>query len=280
MFMPEDISRYYDLCEVHYRRVWDLDNSRSLHYGYWDGSVKTFQEALLNINKVLADHARIGGGEKVLDAGCGIGGSSIWLAKERGCQVIGISLNKKQVDKANVFANLQGLAGKVFFEQKDYTSTSYEAGTFDVVWAIESVCYANDKGMFLKEASRLLKPGGRLVIADFFKKENLNLNDAKLVRRWAHGWAVNDFSTVDEFKRTLKENNFRNEAFIDATGPILPSAKKLYRSYFPGAVGAWLYGLFKPNATKLGKNNVRNAYLQYKTLKKGLWTYQIVKAVK
>jgi len=280
MFTNEDISKYYDVSETHYRRIWDLDNSRSLHYGYWDESVRNFSQALWNINRVLADHAGIHGGEVVLDAGCGVGGSSIWLARERNCRVTGISLNKKQVDNANAFAKAHDLADQVFFEQKDYTNTSYQSNRFDVIWAIESVCYANDKGMFLKEAHRLLKPRGKLIIADFFKTAPLSSADAALVQRWARGWAVNDFSTVDEFDTKLKENNFHAIEFVDATQAIMPSARKLYRSYFPGAIGARLYQLFKANATELGKNNVRNAYLQYKTLKKGLWKYQIVKAVK
>jgi len=279
MFTNEDISGYYDLSEVHYRRVWNLDKSRSLHYGYWDKSVKNFDEALLNINKVLADHAEIKGGEKVLDAGCGVGGSSIWLANEKNCRVIGISLNERQIEKANLFAGEFRLNEKVLFERKDYINTGYASKYFDVVWAIESVCYADDKGMFLKEACRVLKPGGRLIIADFFKTRDLNSQDAALVTKWAHGWAVNSFATTEEFHSDLKTNEFKNIKWIDATEAIMPSAKKLYRSYFIGSLGAKFYRLFKPNASDLGKNNVQNAYLQYKTLKKKLWTYQIVKAV-
>jgi tocopherol O-methyltransferase len=280
MFTNEDISKYYDLSETHYRRVWNLDKSRSLHYGYWDKSVKNFHEALLNINMVLAEHAGIKEGEKILDAGCGVGGSSIWLAKEKNCSVVGISLNERQVRKANAFAKELGLSDKVLFEQNDYTNTFYPANSFDIVWAIESVCYADDKGIFLKEAYRILKPGGRLIIADFFKGENLKPRDAELVKQWAHGWAVNDFATIEEFHLKLNENSFQDVEIIDATDAIMPSAKKLYRSYFIGVIGAKLYKLFNSNATALGKNNVLNAYLQYKTLKKGLWKYEIVKAVK
>ena len=125
MFSKSDISRYYDLSEVHYRKTWDLDKSRSLHYGYWDDSVKNFHEALLNINKVLAEIAEIKEGENILDAGCGVGGSSLWLAKEKNCTVTGISLNKRQIDKANALANALGVHEKVSFEQKDYTNTFY-----------------------------------------------------------------------------------------------------------------------------------------------------------
>ena len=280
VFTNDDISRYYDLSEVHYRRIWGLDKYRSLHYGYWDSSVNNFHEALLNINRVLADRAEIRGGETILDAGCGVGGSSLWLARERNCRVVGISLNQRQVMKANKFTLDAGLSDKLRFEQKDYLNTGYPQNSFDVVWAIESVCYANDKGLFLKEASRVLKPGGRLIIADFFKVDHLSANDTALVTQWANGWAVNDFSTAEEFNAKLLENAFEKTENIDVTDAIMPSAKKLYQFYIFGGMAAKLYRLFRPNATELGKNNVRNAYLQYKTLKKGLWTYRIVKAVK
>jgi cyclopropane fatty-acyl-phospholipid synthase-like methyltransferase len=182
MFSKNDISRYYDLSEVHYRKIWDLDKSRSLHYGYWDDSVKNFHEALLNINKVLAEIAEIKEGENILDAGCGVGGSSLWLAMEKNCTVKGISLNTRQIGKANASAKEFDMHEKVSFEQKDYTNTFYAANSFDVVWAIESVCYADDKSDFLKEANRVLKPGGRLIIADFFKKKDLNHEETNRVR--------------------------------------------------------------------------------------------------
>jgi cyclopropane fatty-acyl-phospholipid synthase-like methyltransferase len=280
MFSNNDVSRYYDLSEVHYRKIWRLDKSRSLHYGYWDNSVKNFHEALLNINKVLAEIAEIRDGENILDAGCGVGGSSIWLAKEKNCLVTGISLNEKQINKATAHAKTFGVTEKVFFEKRDYRDTFYPANSFDVVWAIESVCYADDKRDFLKEAFRVLKPGGRLIIADFFKKRDLDRTEAERVKKWAACWAINDFSTREEFEVQLKENYFHDIVWKDATCAILPSAKKLYRSYFPGIIGSKLYQFFNRDATKLGKNSVLSAYLQYKTLKKGLWTYQIVKAVK
>src|SRR5215216_5216255 len=109
MFSKNDISRYYDLSEVHYRLFWRLDKSRSLHYGYWDSSVKNFHEALLNINNVLAKQVNISKEDVVLDAGCGIGGSAIWLVKNIGCKVTGITLNDNQIKHANAFAKKEVL---------------------------------------------------------------------------------------------------------------------------------------------------------------------------
>ena len=279
MFSNEDISRYYDLSEIHYRRVWQLDKSRSLHYGYWDHSTKTLHDALLKINAVMADLAEIKQTDRVLDAGCGIGGSSAWLAKHLGCHVVGISLNQKQVDKANEFAKRWALDANLVFEKRDYNHTNFTAASFDVIWGIESICYAGDKTAFLVEAKRLLRPGGRIIVADFFKKENLNQYEALLVKQWERGWAVNQFATKEEFENGLKHAGFTELKILDITQNIFPSAKKLYRSWFTGSIGARIYKLFNSQASELGRNNVANARLQYKTLKQGLWKYLLFEAV-
>ena len=280
MFTLHDISRYYDLSEVHYRRFWNLEKSRSLHYGYWDATTKSFLEALLNINKVLADWAGIKTGDVVLDAGCGVGGSSLWLASERNCLVTGISLNQRQIVTATSNGKRAGLSNSVKFEQNNYLATGYPAGSFDVVWAIESVCYADDKKEFMTEAYRLLKIGGRLIVADFFKNTGLKEKEELAVKTWANGWAINSFSTTKDFYNQLTEIGFDKIQLQDASEAIMPSAKRLYRSYFIGKPFSLLYNLFHRKVSRLSKNNVNTAYQQYKTLKKGWWQYQLFKAVK
>ena len=280
MYSNKDVEQYYDLSQTHYKRVWDLQRSRSLHYGYWDSSTKNFHEALLNINKILAHKAGINKQHKVLDAGCGIGGSSLWLAKNIGCNVTGISLSAKQVQTANNLAIAENLQTLAFFEQQDFTATNYKAESFDVIWAIESVCHASDKSKFINEAYRLLKKDGRLILADFFKQENLTEKDAALIKQWANGWAIDDFATIKNFTEQLKNAGFDNTNIENATAKITPSAKRLYRAYFPGVVGGFLYKLFNPKPTIYGKKNIDTAYLQYKALKQNLWTYNIVLAEK
>lgn len=280
MFSKKDIARYYDLSESQYRFFWNLDKSRSLHYGYWDASTKNFHQALLNINRILSKKIKITATDSVLDAGCGIGGSSLWLAKNIGCKVSGISVSQKQINTANALAIKEGLQPLVTFEVKDFTNTNFSDNSFDVVWAIESVCHAGDKSAFLKEAYRLLKNGGRLILADFFKKENLQGNDALQIQQWAHGWAVEDFSTKKEFEKYLYQAGFSKVDIEDATAAILPSAKKLYRSYFPGIILGFLYRLANGKPAETGKKNIDTACLQYKTLQKNLWRYLIISAEK
>lgn len=280
MFSNHDIARYYDLSEVHYRLFWNLDKSCSLHYGYWDVSTRNFHEALLNINRVLANKAMIGKDEKVLDAGCGVGGSALWLARERNCFVTGISLNEKQVQKASLAASKSGLSNRLHFEQKDYLNTGYPSASFDVIWAIESICYAYDKSLFLEEAFRLLKKGGRLIMADFFKADGLHGKAAEETKAFANSWAIDDFAVWEEFSRQAAETGFCSVESEDISKAILPSAKRLYRSYLIGKPAAVFYRLLHGKPTSLAANNVESARLQYKTLMQGWWQYGMVLAIK
>lgn len=280
MFSQKDIARYYDLSESQYRFFWNLDKSHSLHYGYWDAGTKNFHQALLNINRILSQKAKITATDSVLDAGCGIGGSSVWLSKNIGCKTTGISLSEKQVSTAKALAEINGVGTLANFYCKDFCDTQFPDNSFDIVWAIESVCHAPDKSLFITEAFRVLKKGGRLILADFFKKENLSGTDADEIQQWAHGWAVPDFSTKEEFENLLNRAGFSSINIEDASHAIQPSAKKLYRAYIPGKILGFLYGLVHRKPTNLGKKNIRTAYLQYKTLQKNLWNYLLVSAEK
>lgn len=234
----------------------------------------------MNTNKILSQYAAVTKDDVVLDAGCGVGGSSIWLAKNIGCTVTGISLSAGQVKQANAFASKEGVAHLANFEQRDYTNTGFAGQSFDVIWGVESVCYVPDKSAFIREAFRLLKEGGRVVVADFFRASELPAKATTQVKRWANGWAVEDFATRKEFEKQLAEAGLSNINVKNASHAIMPSAKRLYRAYFLGIIPAFLYGLFNPKATKLAKNNVITARLQYETLKKNYWFYGIVTAEK
>src|SRR5262245_23710534 len=92
-----NIVDYYTATENAYKDSWDLDNSLAIHYGYWDEKVKDFPGSLVRMNEVMMEAAVIQSTDKVLDAGCGVGGSSIFLAEQIGCGVTGISLSERQI---------------------------------------------------------------------------------------------------------------------------------------------------------------------------------------
>ncbi len=168
MSSKKTLVEYYNKTYKDYRVFYGLDKTLSIHFGYYDDNNKTQDKAVINMNKVLASISKITVDDVVLDAGCGIGGSSIWLAKNIGCKVIGITLSERQAFLASKLAQKNNVSNLVQFFVKDFTSTKFPPNSFDVVWGLESICYAKNKRDFLSEARRILKKGGRIIVADGF----------------------------------------------------------------------------------------------------------------
>ncbi len=127
----------YEQTLFDYRTVWLNRSNLAFHFGFHDDERVGHAEALENTNRTLARIGGIGASDRVLDAGCGLGGSSFWLAQHLGARVVGITLAQSQVDQARRIAGRRGLAEKVGLERADFTRTPFPSNSFDVVWALE-----------------------------------------------------------------------------------------------------------------------------------------------
>ncbi|MGB3078765.1 MAG: methyltransferase domain-containing protein, partial [Saprospiraceae bacterium] len=211
--------------------------------------------------------------------GCGVGGSSIYLASI-GCKVEGITLSEKQVKSCRDNAAKFNLEERIHFGQQNYLSTSFDDNTFDVVWAIESVCYAWDKYDFTKEAFRVLKPGGKLVVADFYSQPVIEGSaDDHLMKKWTDAWAIKSYATEDQFNDALKKAGFQSVSGRDITDHVKPSIRRLFLSFIPGVVtstmAAWIGA-----RNRIQTKNTWSSYYQFLAHRKDLWRYIIYSAQK
>jgi len=277
-FTNKDIENYYDQSEVHYRIFWKLKKSMGLHYGIWNKDTKNLADAVLNTNKMLMELGGIKSIDLMLDAGCGIGGSSIYVSKNTGCNVIGISLSKKQVNTATGLAKEYNLSDKIHFYQKDYTATGFDDNTFDIVWAIESMQTAKDKSLFYKEISRILKPGGKLLMADVFKPQGYNIDDEKDMQVMLNGWAMSDILSLDEFKKLAAEYSFDVTTLQDVSNEVKKSVDKIYIASILGMFGTFAYNLFR-KATYFSRIHYTTGLAQKKAYYNGKWGYYLVACV-
>jgi ubiquinone/menaquinone biosynthesis C-methylase UbiE len=196
-----------------------------MHYGYWLSGIKNRNQAMIEQNKVMAEELDIKSDDIVLDAGCGVGGSAIWVAENYGAKVTGITIVEKQVRLAKKYTIDRGMSDLVSFENMDFCKTSFPDDSFDKIYAIESVCHAKDKEVFLKEMFRVLKPGGKICIMDYFLHDTLNAKDLKSYKTVRSGWALNDIPTKDAYYDLLENTKFSKIKFHDYTKQVLKSAR-------------------------------------------------------
>lgn len=223
------IARYYDETWLDYRAVWLNRGNLAMHMGYYDENTKSHAQSLVNTVRVMADRVGIGAGDRVFDAGCGVGGPAFWLAKERGAQVVGVTLSSAQVERATRYARDRGLDSQVEFHQRDFRDTGFPAESFDVVFACESVGHTRDQREFFAEAHRLLRPGGRLIIRDGYKKRDpVNDEERRLIDQWFDAWVVPELPTIGQAISWIEETGFEQVAAEDISANVIPSGKRLY----------------------------------------------------
>ena len=145
-------------------------------------------------------------GTKVLDVGCGIGGSTRILAKDYGFLAPGVTISPKQVQRATELTP-EGVTAK--FQVDDALALSFPDNSFDVVWSIEAGPHMPDKAKYAQEMVRVLKPGGILVVADWNQRDDrqkpLNFWEKPVMKQLLDQWSHPSFSSIEGFSEQIAE---------------------------------------------------------------------------
>jgi len=162
----------------------------------------------------LARTTALSPGAAVLDAGCGIGGSSRLLARECGFKVTGMDLVTDFIEVAEKLTRSTGLEDDITYIQGNIVDTGLASSSFDAVWCQHTLMNIDDKDAVFKEFRRLLKPGGLMVLHEIVQGANVPIH---LPVPWAAHEDISVLLPWSDMEALILEHNFTCQLAEDRT---------------------------------------------------------------
>lgn len=183
--LTKRIQQFYDTSSLLWERTW----GEHMHHGYYGTNgqhKKDRRQAQIDLIEELLKWADVRAAQTILDVGCGIGGSTLYLADKFAAHAIGITLSPVQAERGRQRAGEKGIPLQpwpqdqqepptVHFQVTNALSTPFPDNAFDFIWSMESGEHMPDKQAFLQECHRLLKPGGTFLMATWCHRAIHNL---------------------------------------------------------------------------------------------------------
>jgi sterol 24-C-methyltransferase len=250
------------------------------HFGYYPPqkpniTEKEAQELMIDL---LISKLQLSKNDVILDAGCGRGITSCYIAKKHEIDITGIDIVLFELKIARKKAKEFNLNNKVKFLQRDYSNTKFTNNYFDKVFTLETLVHSPDFKKTLQEFRRILKPKGRLVLFEYSKSrpEKFNHWEQTMIDTINKGSSMTSFQKMyhNTLVKDVKKAGFRIISEEQITEYMLPSLKRFYKY----AILPYLFIKF----FKLQKFfiNTTAGVEFYRMMKKGLIQYRVVVAEK
>lgn len=225
----QEIQEFYDASSNLWEGIW----GEHMHHGYYgpDGNYKLDRrQAQINlIEEVLtwADDFTTNRPQNILDVGCGIGGSSLYLAEKFGAKVTGITLSPVQANRAKERAQAAGLQARTDFQVANALEMPFADNSFDLVWSLESGEHMPDKVKFLQECKRVLKPGGKLIFVTWCHRPTtaatpLRADERKHLADIYRVYCLPYVISLPEYTEIIEQGGFKDLRVADWSTAVAP----------------------------------------------------------
>ena len=213
-FQKEEVRTHYDAMSLWYRLFW----GDHLHHGWFINGEESPKLAQVEMLQRCASMVGMRPGARVLDVGCGYGGTSVYLAAEFGCHVVGLSLSSRQLRVARRKARSANLDPLVSFHLQDAEAFDYLPSQYDFVWTMESSEHFVDKAEYFRRVHRTLRSDGRLLLAAW-----TGSMAHSRVRTVAQHFVCPQLWTAGEYLDTIQACGMQVEDVLDATSFVIPT---------------------------------------------------------
>lgn len=197
------IAHFWNKISAAWAEIW----GPHIHHGYYpNDEVLTPLAAQENLIKQLTHLLDITADQHILDVGCGMGGSSLYLHKHYNAKLTGITLSQKQVDIASEEAKQQQLNDVQFKVENALEMNTIADQSIDLVWSLESCEQFCDKFAFLRQVKRVLKPGGKLMLATWCSDQpEYHGKAAKVYQQLCKAFDVPYMPTIEHYSTLIEK---------------------------------------------------------------------------
>lgn len=221
----QQIQQFYDASSGLWEEIW----GEHMHHGYYgaDGTEKKERrQAQIDLIEEVLRWAQVEQAENILDVGCGIGGSSLYLAGKYNASATGITLSPVQANRAKQRAAEFGLSTRANFQVADALNMPFADNSFDLIWSLESGEHMPDKVKFLQECYRVLKPGGTMIVVTWCHRpldtpltEEEQKHLEEIYRVYCLPYVIS-LPQYEEIARQLPLNDLRTADWSTAVAPF------------------------------------------------------------
>ena len=215
----DQIRRHYDRLSFLYRLFW----GDHLHHGYWENN-ESVPRAQIQLMERLAERADVPRNARVLDIGCGLGGSLLWLSEQFGCEGVGMTISPVQARMATAKAKSRGLSQRVRFEVNDANEWRPDPESFDLIWIMESSEHFADKARFFERCRQALKPGGILACCAWLRRDGpARPEEQPLVNTIADAMLSASLGSLSDYTRWMTDAGLKVTVAEDITCQVAPT---------------------------------------------------------